>query len=63
MNQGNQNVSEIQNLTDKLRTAKSLLIVLETDISAERSDSIHLDVIKVVHNVLNEAQQILKDLQ
>lgn len=63
MNQGNQNVSEIQNLTDKLRTAKSLLIVLETDLSAECSDSIHLDVVKVVHNLINEAQQIIADLQ
>lgn len=63
MNQGNQNVSEIQNLTDKLRTAKSLLIVLETDISSETTDSIHLDVVKVVHNLINEAQQIIADLQ
>lgn len=63
MNQGNQNVSEFQNLTDKLRTAKSLLIVLETDLSAEHSDSIHLDVVKVVHNLINEAQQIIANLQ
>ena len=63
MNQGNQNVSEIQNLTDKLRTAKSLLIVLETDLSSETTDSIHLDVVKVVHNLINEAQQIIADLQ
>lgn len=63
MNQGNQNVSEIQNLTDKLRTAKSLLIVLETDISSETTDSIHLDVVKVVHTILSEAQQIIANLQ
>ena len=60
MSQSNQSITE---LNEKIRVARSLLIVLETDISAERSDSIHLDVIKVVHNVLNEAQQILKDLQ
>ena len=63
MNQGNQNVSEFQNLTDKLRTAKSLLIVLETDLSSETTDSIHLDVVKVVHNLINEAQQIIANLQ
>lgn len=60
MSQSNQSITE---LNEKIRVARSLLIVLETDIYAERSDSIHLDVIKVVHNVLNEAQQILKDLQ
>ena len=48
---------------EKLRTAKSILIVLETDLSAERSDNIHLDVIKVVHNLINEAQQIIAGLQ
>lgn len=63
MSQGNPNVSEFQNLTDKVRTAKSLLIVLETDISSETTDSIHLDVIKVVHNILNEAQQLIAGLQ
>jgi len=63
MNQGNQNVSEIQNLTNKLRTAKSILIVLETDLSSETTDNVYLDVIKVVHNLINEAQQIIVGLQ
>jgi len=60
MSQGNQ---AFQDLADKIRTAKSLLIVLETDISSETTDSIHLDVVKVVHNLINEAQQIIVNLQ
>lgn len=67
MNQGNQNVSKLNQCmieaNEKLRTAKSILIVLETDLSAEHSDSIHLDVVKVVHNLINEAQQIIVGLQ
>lgn len=60
MSQGNQSIAE---LNEKIRVARSLLIVLETDLSSETTDSIHLDVIKVVHNILNEAQQIIVNLQ
>lgn len=67
MEKENQSMEELNQCmieaNEKLRTAKSILIVLETDLSAECSDNIHLDVIKVVHNILNEAQQILKGLQ
>jgi len=60
MSQGNQSIAE---LNEKIRVARSLLIVLETDLSAECSDSIHLDVVKVVHTILSEAQQIIANLQ
>ena len=63
MSQGNQPKELIQELGDKIKTAKSLLIVLETDIATESSDSVHFDVVRVVHNILNEAQKILISLQ
>ena len=63
MNQGNQSKELIQELGDKIKKAKSLLIVLETDIAAECSENVHFDVVKVVHNILNEAQKILISLQ
>ena len=63
MNQGSQSNELMQELSDKIKTARSLLIVLETDIAAESSDSVHFDVVRVVHNILNEAQKILTGLQ
>ena len=63
MNQGSQLNELMQELSDKIKTARSLLIVLETDIATESTDSVHFDVVRVVHNILNEAQKILTSLQ
>ena len=43
-------------INEKLDSAISILIVLETDLSAENSDDVHLNVVKAVHGMLNEAQ-------
>ena len=49
-------------INEKLDSAISILIVLETDLSAENSDDVHLNVVKAVHGMLNEAQKSLFEL-
>jgi len=49
-------------INEKLDSAISILIVLETDLSAEHSDEVHLNVVKAVHGMLNEVQKSLSEL-
>lgn len=49
-------------INEKLDSAISILIVLETDLSAEHSDKVHLNVVKAVHSMLNEVQKSLSEL-
>lgn len=47
-------------INEKVRTAKSLLIILETDMCEEGVDDIYIDAVKVVKQILRKAQNELE---
>lgn len=53
---------KVLELSEKIRIAKSLLIILETDMSEEHSDEVHLDVVKQVHQLLKSVQTDMEGL-
>ena len=60
----NQNTTKLklQELNEKLITAKSLLIILETDLEQEKQDRVYQDVVKTIHKILKSAQADLEGL-
>ena len=57
--QSRQNLQDIQ---EKLQEAISIIIVFETDLSAECSDGVYYRVIKVIHRMLSEIQHTVDSL-
>jgi len=60
----NQNTTKLklQELNEKLITAKSLLIILETDLEQEKQDRVYQDAVKTIHRILKSAQTDLEGL-
>ena len=53
---------KLQKLNEKLITAKSLLIILETDLEQEKQDRVYQDAVKTIHKILKSAQADLEGL-
>ena len=53
---------KLQELNEKLITAKSLLIILETDLEQEKQDRVYQDAVKTIHKILKSAQADLEEL-
>lgn len=53
---------DITELKEKVRTAKSLVMILEMNLEAEKHDQVYLDVISVVHKILKEIHKDLEEL-
>lgn len=51
---------ELLEINEKVQMAKSLLIILETDMCEERLDNIYIDAVKVVKQILGKAQNELE---
>lgn len=60
----NQNTTKLklQELNEKLITAKSLLIILETDLEQEKQDRVYQDAVKTIHKILKEVIKELEEL-
>ena len=60
----NQNTTKLklQELNEKLITAKSLLTILETDLEQEKQDRVYQDAVKTIHKILKSAQADLENL-
>ena len=56
----NQSTIKLQELNEKLITAKSLLIILETDLEQEKQDRVYQDAVKTIHKILKSAQADLE---
>ena len=53
---------ELQELNEKMLTAKSLLIILERDLEQEKQDRIYQDTVKTIHKILRSAQADIESL-
>lgn len=57
-----QSRQQLQDIQEKLQEAISVMIVFETDLSAECSDGVYYRVIKVIHRMLTEVQHTVEVL-
>ena len=53
---------QLEEVNEKLLTALSLIMILETDLTVERSDGVYYRAVKVIHGIIDEAQQGIKTL-
>lgn len=49
----------LDNINEELQNILSLLIVLESDMEAQKSDNVHLRLVKMVHNNVKKIQENL----
>lgn len=62
MGREEQSRQKLQDVQEKLEEAISVIIVFETDLSAECSDGVYYRVIKVIHRMLSEVQHTVEAL-
>ena len=53
---------ELLEINEKVQMAKSLLIILETDMCEEKVDEVYIDTVKITHQILKNVQSDLKIL-
>lgn len=53
---------KLQDIQEKMQEAISVMIVFETDLSAECSDGVYYRVIKVIHRMMTEVQHTVEEL-
>lgn len=62
MEKGIRNRCTLQEMQESLQEVLSIIIVLETDLSAECSDGVHYNVVKTIHRMLFGIQQAVDGL-
>lgn len=55
------NVSELKEVVEEINNSISLLMLLETDLSMERSDEVYYRSVKIIHNMLLDANSKLAE--
>lgn len=62
MGKRNKDVLKMQEVQERVAEVISIIMILETDMSAECSDGVYYRVVRVIHRILSEAQQAVEDL-
>lgn len=53
---------ELLKIGENIEMVRSVLILLETDLSVQKSDNVHYQTVKVIHSLMNNIIQDLDSL-
>lgn len=53
---------KMEEINEKLLTALSLIMIMETDLTVSRTDTTYCRAVKVIHRIIADAQKELAEL-